>query len=65
MAHELSHILLDSLGHIARRQEEAVDLTAILFGYGPYFINRTEEFTELSGYLSEEEIMFARAALGP
>lgn len=64
MAHELSHILLNSTGHPLQKQEEAVDLTAMLFGYGRYFLTVTEEFTICGGYLSEEEIAFARAVLG-
>lgn len=38
LAHEMSHILLDSVGHRLRRQEEAVDLTAMLFGYSRFFL---------------------------
>jgi hypothetical protein len=64
MAHELSHVLLNSLGHVARGDEEAVDLTAMLFGYGKYFLTETRQYIYHSGYLSEAEIKFARAALG-
>lgn len=37
MAHELSHILLDAIHHPLRRQEAAVDLTAMILGYDRFF----------------------------
>lgn len=43
MAHELAHVLLDATYHQLRRQEEAVDLTAMLFGYSRFFL--TEQAT--------------------
>lgn len=64
MAHELSHVLLNSIGHVARGQEEAVDLTAILFGYGEHFVVKGDGFTDRTGYLSIEEVKFARAIMG-
>src|SRR5205085_1445737 len=33
IAHELSHIILDSISHPLRREEKAVDLTAMLLGF--------------------------------
>jgi hypothetical protein len=33
VAHELSHIVLESIGHPLRREEKAVDLTAMLLGF--------------------------------
>jgi len=43
MAHELSHVVLDSMGHILRRQEEAVDLTAMILGFRDFFLEDTTE----------------------
>ncbi len=37
-AHELAHIVLDSLDHPLRETEEAVDLTAMLLGYQCFFV---------------------------
>jgi hypothetical protein len=42
MAHELSHVILDSIGHSLRRQEEAVDLTAMVLGYRDIFLEETQ-----------------------
>ncbi len=39
MAHELSHIILDSVGHRLRRTEPAVDLTAMILGYRDFYLN--------------------------
>jgi hypothetical protein len=33
VAHELSHIVLESINHPLRREEKAVDLTAMLLGF--------------------------------
>lgn len=33
IAHELSHIVLNSINHPLRQEEKAVDLTAMIFGY--------------------------------
>ena len=38
IAHELSHIVLDSTMHNLRKIEEAVDLTAMLLGYHEFFL---------------------------
>jgi hypothetical protein len=63
VAHEASHVLLDSTMHSLRRQEVAVDLTAMLFGYRDYFV--TGCITKLNGrphrmsYLTQEEISHA------
>ena len=47
MAHELSHVVLDSIRHELRQQEEAVDLTAMHRGYGSfYFHGAHSEITE-------------------
>lgn len=41
MAHELSHVLLNAVRHPLRRQEEAVDLTAMLLGFRNVFIRHS------------------------
>ena len=92
MAHELSHILLDAIYHPLRRQEVAVDLTAMILGYDRFFsvehaiveevprvdilarvfkwfVGRELTGTEvsyqrhISGYMSAEEIVFARSLI--
>ena len=52
IAHELSHVVLDSIRHPLRREEKAVDLTAMLLGFSElyrrgsiertYYQNRTK-----------------------
>ena len=37
IAHELSHIILDSIKHPLRRCEKAVDLTAMLLGFSQVY----------------------------
>lgn len=40
MSHELSHVVLNSMGHSLRTQEEAVDLTAMILGYRDFFLDK-------------------------
>jgi len=64
ISHELSHIVLDSIGHPLRKEEKAVDLTAMLLGFShlyrraainkTYFQHRIE--THRLGYLTEAEL---------
>lgn len=42
IAHELSHVVLDSVGHTLRKCEEAVDLTAMLLGYRDFYVAGSE-----------------------
>ena len=51
-AHELSHVVLFSIGHRLQDDEKAVDLTAMILGY-QYDICDAE-FTETNGELSEK-----------
>ena len=51
-AHELSHVVLFSIGHRLQNDEKAVDLTAMILGY-QYDICDAE-FTETKGELSEK-----------
>jgi hypothetical protein len=67
IAHELSHIILDSIEHPLRRCEKAVDLTAMLFGFSQVYASGThtvqQEYNRIVthelGYLSAEEVMLA------
>jgi hypothetical protein len=66
IAHELSHVVLDSIAHPLCREERAVDLTAMLLGFrllyktGCYKEQRFgNKISSLKiGYLSSEEIDF-------
>ena len=51
-AHELSHVVLSSVGHRLQHDEKAVELTAMILGY-QYDICDAE-FTETKGALSEK-----------
>jgi hypothetical protein len=42
IAHELSHVVLDAVGHGLRECEEAVDLTAMLLGYRDVYVAGSE-----------------------
>ena len=71
VAHELSHIVLDSIGHPLRREEKAVDLTAMLLGFcalyasGCYREETSQNGTSIRtlGYLSQEEVELANQIL--
>ncbi|MBU6321776.1 hypothetical protein KGO04_04600, partial [Patescibacteria group bacterium] len=41
MAHELSHVVLDSIAHPLRMTEEAVDLTAMFLGFRGFYLKKT------------------------
>jgi hypothetical protein len=64
IAHELSHLVLDSVKHPLRRCEKAVDLTAMMLGFrclfatGTYKEIRLKDHIEVrqQGYLSPEEV---------
>jgi hypothetical protein len=66
IAHELSHVLLQSVNHVLQLSEEAVDLTAMMLGYRDFYrlgsaTLETDEYvlTRSYGYLSEQEITYA------
>jgi hypothetical protein len=74
VAHELSHVVLESIGHPLRTEEKAVDLTAMLLGFSysyrmcahvvrVYPGNIIE--TSRIGYLSERELNAACRILVP
>ena len=74
VAHELSHVILNSIAHQLRDEEKAVDLTAMLLGFSYLYrcAAHTTRRTGLStyqkshlGYLSEREINTASKALVP
>jgi hypothetical protein len=45
-AHELSHVVLFSIGHRLQRQEKAVDLTAMILGYQSFIADAEVTKTE-------------------
>jgi hypothetical protein len=61
-AHELSHVVLFSIGHPLQHVEKAVDLTAMILGFQE-FVSSAEiissERKESLGYLTREERRFA------
>ena len=71
IAHELCHVVLDAINHPLRREEEAVDLTAMLLGFRDFFVTGCRVMREQSlfgyqeyetsslGYLSQEEVSHA------
>jgi hypothetical protein len=71
IAHELSHLVLDSIAHPLCREEKAVDLTAMLLGFrllyksGCYKEWRSGNniFRHTVGYLSREEVDFVNDLL--
>jgi hypothetical protein len=74
VAHELSHVVLDAIDHPLRKEEKAVDLTAMLLGFS--YLYRTGAYTvkhvsynrfqrRSLGYLSEREIDAASKMLVP
>jgi hypothetical protein len=71
VAHELSHIVLDSIHHPLRQEEKAVDLTAMLLGFRILYTSacykerrsgNTITFRTL-GYLSKREVEQANEIL--
>jgi hypothetical protein len=67
VAHELSHIILESIGHPLRRCEKAVDLTAMLLGFSRvcelacHKEQRVGNTINIStvGYLTQDEVAHA------
>src|SRR3989344_4239968 len=64
IAHELSHVLLDAVDHSLQKEEEAVDLTAMLFGFRDFYVTGCRSThiegdiceTRVMGYLTYEEV---------
>jgi hypothetical protein len=74
VAHELSHVVLDSIKHPLRREEKAVDLTAMLLGFSYLYrtaahsVKRVDSHTIRTtklGYLSPDELEAASRILIP
>ena len=67
IAHELSHVVLESICHPLRKEEKAVDLTAMLLGFRLLYVAgcHTEErsgntvTSERLGYLNPSEVNLA------
>jgi hypothetical protein len=63
LAHEFSHIVLDSVNHPLKKHEEAVDLTAMLLGFRDIYVTgsviRKNDVEHQFGYLSLEEVKYA------
>lgn len=67
IAHELSHVVLDSIRHPLKRVEKAVDLTAMLLGFRQLYVSGAHKTrseggynkTQQIGYLSLTEIQIA------
>jgi hypothetical protein len=73
IAHELSHIVLESIRHPLRKCEKAVDLTAMLLGFGRLYETASHTRERVGdyisgydlGYLSEQEMQTANELLTP
>jgi len=71
IAHELSHVVLDSIAHPLRREEKAVDLTAMLLGFRRLYKSGCHKEENLGnatrcrrlGYLTFEEVRLADRVL--
>jgi hypothetical protein len=61
-AHELSHVVLFSIGHPLQHEEKAVDLTAMILGY-PTFVEGAE-ITATKGWLASILLVLLLAPLG-
>lgn len=72
IAHELCHLVLNATAHPLRKQEEAVDLTAMLLGFRDFYVTGCQsvrkkvlsadyELYEIRsrGYLTQEEVSHA------
>ena len=71
VAHELSHVVLESIRHPFRGCERAVDLTAMLLGFSNLYASACYKKQRLGnsikinklGYLSREELLLANQIL--
>ena len=71
VAHELSHVVLESIRHPLRKCEKAVDLTAMLLGFGRVYetacYKETREGNRIKfrsvGYLSRDQVREANALI--
>jgi hypothetical protein len=65
IAHELSHVVLDSIHHPLRKEEKAVDLTAMLLGFSRLYMNAAHTSKSALGYLTPPELKAASRILVP
>jgi hypothetical protein len=65
IAHELSHVILESIKHPLRKCEKAVDLTAMLLGFSRMYESGSYARRSRPGYLSLTELQAADQILTP
>lgn len=65
IAHELSHVVLDSIYHPLRKEEKAVDLTAMLLGFSRLYMVAAHTSKGTLGYLTSSELSAAVRILVP
>jgi hypothetical protein len=65
IAHELSHVVLDSIHHPLRKEEKAVDLTAMLLGFSHLYLTAAHTSNSQIGYLTATELKIATRMLVP
>jgi hypothetical protein len=65
IAHELSHVVLDSIHHPLRKEEKVVDLTAMLLGFSRLYMRAAHTSNLKLGYLTPEELKTASHILVP
>jgi hypothetical protein len=67
-AHELSHVVLYCIGHPLQHDEKAVDLTAMILGFGDFIVNTEIIFgrgdRHWLGYLTNAECNYAYKYIG-
>jgi len=71
VSHELSHVVLDATAHPLRNEEKVVDLAVMHFGYRSVMqrryvalgANGVPKGIHVTGYLTEEEIAYAKALM--
>jgi hypothetical protein len=65
IAHELSHVVLESIHHPLRKEEKVVDLTAMLLGFSHLYVTAAHTETSKLGYLTPNELEAAGRILLP
>lgn len=65
IAHELSHVVLESIHHPLRKEEKVVDLTAMLLGFSRLYMTAAHTETSKLGYLTPSELEAAGRILLP
>jgi hypothetical protein len=62
IAHELSHVVLESIGHPLREEEKAVDLTAMLLGFGLLYKTACHKELHYHGGMTEKRLGYLTPA---